>query len=142
VSSQLVSDFSWDESRGVAVLAKCVNPVCSNQFRFLHQGKLFEVEIQYIMSQAASEHRGLGNAKGHVERYWLCNRCAQSVTLRFVKHQGLLMYSPLNLEEVAIPLSGGRTVAEVSQVRIRPLDLNADVRRDSAGGSEVRRQAA
>jgi len=52
------------------------------------------------------------------------------------------MYSFVTSEEVLIPISASRTVAEVSQVRIRPLGLNLASERDLTGGSEVRRQAA
>ena len=124
------------------MLAKCVNPVCSNQFRFLHQGKLLEVEIQFLDKAAANDHRDIAKGKVHIERYWLCDQCSEHVTLRFDKRQGLLMYSFVTSEEVLIPLSSSRTVAEISQVRIRPLGLNVGGERDLTGGSEVRRQAA
>lgn len=124
------------------MLAKCVNPVCCAQFRYLHHGKLFEVEVQYRESEATNGHRKFGNGKGHIERYWLCDQCAEHVTLRFEKRQGLVMRPPVGLEEVIIPLSSSRTLAEIWEVRIRPLDLNFAGKRDLTGDSKVRRKAA
>ena len=100
------------------MLAKCVNSVCSAQFRFLHQGKLFEVES-----------------------YWLCDQCAEQVTLWFDKCEGLVVHSPAGREKVR-GLSSGRSVAEISQVRIRPLDINLAAGRGFTGNPKVRRQAA
>ena len=50
------------------MLHKCANPVCCAQFRYLNQGKLFEVEIQYVESTLGDGQGKLGNGKGHVER--------------------------------------------------------------------------
>lgn len=114
------------------MLAKCVNSVCSAQFRFLHQGKLFEVEIQYARTPTG---------KVQVERYWLCDQCAEQVTLWFDKCEGLVVHSPAGREKVR-GLSSGRSVAEISQVRIRPLDINLAAGRGFTGNPKVRRQAA
>ena len=35
------------------MLHKCANPVWCAQFRYLHQGKLFEVEVQYLAAHQA-----------------------------------------------------------------------------------------
>ncbi len=47
------------------MLHKCANPVCCAQFRYLHQGKLFELEIQYVESTLGDAQGKLGNGKGH-----------------------------------------------------------------------------
>lgn len=124
------------------MLAKCLNPVCCNQFLFLHQGKLFEVEIQYSDGAVASGHREPAIGKIHLERYWLCDKCAEELTLSFDKRQGLLMHSSLGSAGVPISFSSSRSLTEIMQVRIRPLDLNFAAGRDFTGSLKVRRQAA
>ena len=58
------------------MLSKCVNPDCSDTFRYLHEGRIFylaptpDVQIAVGMS-----HPGLH------ERFWLCTRCAQEMTV-------------------------------------------------------------
>ena len=54
---RLWSAVSYDPSQGVAVLHKCANPVCCAQFRYLNQGKLSEVEIQYVESNFGRRSR-------------------------------------------------------------------------------------
>jgi hypothetical protein len=53
------------------MLAKCANPSCSHPFRYLHEGKLYRLELP--------EDRGSG-AKS--EWFWLCNQCSSQMTLR------------------------------------------------------------
>lgn len=59
-----------------AVLSKCANPECSEQFLYLHQGKLFCLtptpEVQAIGQIAIPKL---------TERFWLCDRCAKTLTL-------------------------------------------------------------
>lgn len=124
------------------MLHKCANPVCTNQFRLLHQGKLFELEIQYLDRTAADGDHDVGKTKIQTERYWLCDNCAEHATLRFEKFVGLVLNSPVDIEEVAVPLSNGIDPTDVSRIRIRPLDLNFLRRRDLTGGLKARRQAA
>jgi hypothetical protein len=58
------------------MLSKCVNPDCSDTFRYLHEGRIFylaptpDVQIAVGMS-----HPGLH------ERFWLCARCAREMTV-------------------------------------------------------------
>lgn len=77
------------------MLAKCVNPVCSAQFRYLRQGKLFEVEIQYLDTPSDNSQREVGDGRVQIERCWLCDECAAHITLRFDKRLGLVMVHSL-----------------------------------------------
>lgn len=127
------------------MLAKCVNPVCSAQFRFLHQGKLFEVEIHHRDNQSSNGQRALGNSKAHTERYWLCDQCTQEVDLHFDGRHGLVVRSRIGSGQALRPVfqeSSGRTVTEVSRVMIRPLDLNLRVRRSFSGNSKMQARDA
>jgi hypothetical protein len=112
------------------VLDKCANPACCAKFRYLHQGKLFEVEIQYVENSSGNGHSRLINGKGRVKRCWLCDQCAAHVTLRFDRRRGLEMVSTLGLEEsltVAIPQAIGKCAEDIARILVRPLDLELTV---------------
>ncbi|PYV67170.1 MAG: hypothetical protein DMG96_40080 [Acidobacteria bacterium] len=55
-------------SQGVAVLDKCANPVCCAQFRYLYQGKLVEVEVQYAESHCSDGQSKSGNERTSTKR--------------------------------------------------------------------------
>ena len=58
------------------MLSKCANPDCTEQFLYLHQGKLFYMhpvpELRDLV-QKSWEHPG--------ERFWLCDACSQKFTM-------------------------------------------------------------
>ncbi len=59
------------------MLSRCVNPSCSNQFRYLHQGTIFVFKCD---SNEATINTRL-NFAGHVDylQYvWLCDSCSQT----------------------------------------------------------------
>jgi hypothetical protein len=53
------------------MLSKCANPVCMARFHYLHEGKIFNIEITTwsAHSEEMSLHR--------IEHYWLCEACAK-----------------------------------------------------------------
>jgi hypothetical protein len=107
------------------VLHKCANPVCRAQFRYLHQGRLLEVETQYFESPSVSGQGKVRNGKGHIERYWLCDQCVAHSVLRFDRRRGLLMVSGGDSEGVVtttVPQSSPKVAAEIARVdpTIRP----------------------
>lgn len=55
------------------MLAKCMNPNCSAPFRYLRDGRLFNLEIPVRPDGASRACR--------VERFWLCDECASSLTV-------------------------------------------------------------
>ncbi len=61
------------------MLSKCANPACSASFRYLHQGRIFTLVLdpEPTGADAVWDHR----VERPVERYWLCEVCAQSMTL-------------------------------------------------------------
>lgn len=67
------------------MVSKCANPACNVPFLYFHQGKLFRRE------RAARPQGGNGNGskRGYVEFYWLCNDCADKMTLVFEKDVGI-----------------------------------------------------
>lgn len=58
------------------MLSKCANPECSNQFRYLHQGKIFVLTPIPELEQA-----GLCALQSFHERFWLCDCCCQEMKI-------------------------------------------------------------
>ncbi len=58
------------------MLSKCANPKCSEQFRYLHQGKLFHLS-------PTPDLQALDNDSYDFlyERFWLCDQCSRIMTL-------------------------------------------------------------
>ncbi|HVO80998.1 MAG TPA: hypothetical protein VMT28_09715 [Terriglobales bacterium] len=84
------------------MLHKCANPACSNVFRRLSEGKLFQVESEYLEAVSPGKSVPARNPRGvrKVEHYWLCNDCSSFLTLIFDRGQGMIT--------VPLPASGGR----------------------------------
>jgi len=86
------------------MLSHCANPQCSKPFLRLRQGRLFLVEtgcvakLEKLTTQASPYVR---YPPRHVERYWLCDRCAEVWTLVHDRTQGIVLL-PLRP-----PASGG-----------------------------------
>jgi hypothetical protein len=63
------------------MLSKCANPACPTPFLYLHEGRIFNIEVE------APAHAGPDltmYANGHVRRlvhYWLCDNCVRSMTV-------------------------------------------------------------
>jgi len=66
------------------MVAKCANPECSTQFRYLREGRLFAIPTSSPRSRKA-------NPNGSVEFAWLCNECAARFWVRFDAGQGLVL---------------------------------------------------
>lgn len=114
------------------MLQKCANPICDTRFKYLDQGKLFEVETQYRDSSAGETGRALRNGKEHTELYWLCEHCAAQVVLRVDRSQGLVMehsFPESNDEPLAVFLRpSGTNTLEISRILIRRLYLKSITR--------------
>ena len=56
------------------MLSKCLNPACNETFRYLSEGRIFNLELTtYEEPDRVPSHR--------VERYWLCRKCAMTMTV-------------------------------------------------------------
>lgn len=76
------------------MVSKCANPACGVSFRYLREGKLFRIERP---SQQNSGSRSQfaddpvpKKAASHVEFFWLCRDCSQTMTLSFEKGVGVV----------------------------------------------------
>ena len=69
------------------MVSKCANPECSAPFRYFHTGKLFRAETSVgldrrrTLGQDAREDKPLRR----LEFFWLCEDCAEEMTLIFDK---------------------------------------------------------
>lgn len=59
------------------MLSKCANPDCSTPFRYLRDGKLFEIETNGQMESTS----GAKKPMRRVEFFWLCGGCAAELTV-------------------------------------------------------------
>ncbi len=61
--------------RNCGMVTKCLNPLCGAPFQYLRSGKVFLLN--------SLDHRGEGqDVRNHeVEYFWLCDSCAQKMTL-------------------------------------------------------------
>jgi hypothetical protein len=71
------------------MLSKCANPTCFASFRYLHQGRIFNIDMS-----AASVSRQAHTSR--IEHFWLCKECAQ--THKVVLENGRVVTRPLRLE--------------------------------------------
>lgn len=76
------------------MLSHCANPTCSRPFLRLRQGKLFLVETEFVgrseeMRVPTASH--MRQQARRVERYWLCDRCAEVWTLVHDRRQGVVL---------------------------------------------------
>ena len=76
------------------MISKCANPECSAPFRYIRDGKLFRVDLDQL--ESASIAQGDSDKRWHrMEHFWLCGRCAATMTLVAEKRRGVM----------AVPLS-------------------------------------
>ena len=71
------------------MLSKCANPACLARFRYLHEGRIFNVEI---------EPGGLEESVRlayKIEHFWLCESCAK--VMKVVRENGVVSLRPLYL---------------------------------------------
>ena len=89
---QVFHDTGLKGHPGVTVLRKCANPACSNRFRHLNRGKLFQLETQFFpisVSRYLTPKRKIKLPR-RVEHYWLCDPCSLLLTLAFDKGRGMI----------------------------------------------------
>ena len=80
------------------MLSKCANPGCTATFRYLHDGKVYRLDVDVLAARGDFDaNRGVGAPLTAVstlapaplkkparalEYFWLCNRCSETMTLR------------------------------------------------------------
>ncbi len=82
------------QGREAGMLSKCANPECSAPFLYFHRGRLFRLETE----GREDRRRHLGDETGvskplrRIEFYWLCEGCAEKMTIAFDKISGLAVH--------------------------------------------------
>ena len=56
------------------MLAKCANPICGAHFRYLNQGRIYNVPIYENESKSCVWPQ-------RIEHFWLCAQCSVTLTL-------------------------------------------------------------
>ncbi|HEY1272892.1 MAG TPA: hypothetical protein VGF08_12940 [Terriglobales bacterium] len=79
------------------MLSKCANPECTTPFLYLHQGKLFRIEVENREAEDVLPRV----ARRRTEYYWLCDRCSVKMTLQFRRGSGV----------VAVPLAARKAAS-------------------------------
>ena len=72
------------------MLSKCANPACLARFHYLHEGRIFKVELSVVVSDNDKTRTR------RIEHFWLCERCVQIFTV--VVENGVVSTRPLHLE--------------------------------------------
>ena len=67
------------------MISKCANPNCGAPFRYLREGKLFQL---YTGPEPQSASGSNQNIARQMEYFWLCGRCAATMRLEFEKKDG------------------------------------------------------
>ena len=64
------------------MLGKCANPICGAHFRYLSQGRVFNVPLYGTESANGPDNKTKRYAyPQRVEHYWLCAVCLTTLTL-------------------------------------------------------------
>jgi hypothetical protein len=71
------------------MLSKCANPGCPAPFLYLHEGKLFRLDIGTESAAGQTSQKAVRN----LEFFWLCGECAAKLTLRYKKGVGVTTVS-------------------------------------------------
>lgn len=70
------------------MVSKCANPACFARFRYLHEGRIFNIDM------AATGHQQAHIPK--IEYFWLCEECAE--TLKVVVENGTVVTRPRRMQ--------------------------------------------
>jgi hypothetical protein len=77
------------------MLAKCLNPQCDARFRYLNQGRIFNIDFRALGTDASHYMK-------RTERFWLCQNCCQ--TMKVVVDNGTVATTPLEPAEIVSSL--------------------------------------
>ena len=62
------------------MVGKCANPECPARFHYLHEGRLFQVDMRDRVDRIGTTCEVCGKHH-HVRYFWLCENCARAMTL-------------------------------------------------------------
>ena len=74
------------------MLSKCANPACSAHFLYLREGRIFRIMRDTQTDRKPQMGVDLAMKKhARVEFYWLCDKCAQTMTVCRGKDSGIIV---------------------------------------------------
>jgi hypothetical protein len=74
------------------MLSHCLNPACGTPFRYLSEGRIFQIESVVAQSGSLEPQRS-------IEPYWLCGSC--SLHLKVVVENGSVTTQSIHTEPFA-----------------------------------------
>jgi hypothetical protein len=89
------------------MLAHCINQDCREQVRSLAEGRLFQFEIVSISLSADDDCRDSTDEtpRSETAQFWLCNSCAEAMTLTLEPAMGLKILPLADLTPTVAGLS-------------------------------------
>jgi hypothetical protein len=66
------------------MLSKCANPTCATAFRYLHEGKLYVIDLR----GPARQKPRCSSRSGQLEYAWLCSSCSLYLTIQIDEEFG------------------------------------------------------
>jgi hypothetical protein len=63
------------------MMSKCANPSCPSVFRYLRDGKLFQVPAGTAARISGKRTTEQSNTPGRDEFFWLCGTCSKELTI-------------------------------------------------------------
>src|SRR5436190_4565448 len=99
------------------MLAHCTNPICCAPLHSFSEGRLFQFEVVSISVAASDDTTAPFDEKPERQtaHFWLCGRCADSMTLCLDPARGLRVI-PIGLSGVETP---GLTEATLAEEELR-----------------------
>lgn len=95
----------WRALQKRIVLSHCANSQCAKPFLRLGQGRLFLVEAAPVLQPTESGSPLQRQPPRRIERFWLCDRCAQVSTLVFDRQKGIVLVPLASLAQKKEPAS-------------------------------------
>jgi len=72
------------------MLSKCANPECNTPFRYLREGKLFQIDVNGTDVRPAGPKLVDKRLPRRIEYFWLCGPCSAILTLVFQSGRGVV----------------------------------------------------
>jgi hypothetical protein len=66
------------------MLSKCANPTCATTFRYLHEGKVYVIDLR----EPARLKPKCSSRSGQLEYAWLCSSCSLYLTIQLDEEFG------------------------------------------------------
>lgn len=74
------------------MVAKCANPECDSKFRYLHEGRLFAVDIPFTTAQS-DEPESTPRPRS-VQCFWVCCKCFPHIRIEHDRTNGNVIIRP------------------------------------------------